>query len=134
MSEFQEKLKEAIGVATEALKNEPETLVETLPDIMYITDVSEEMEADKGERFYGAAPDRDDLVGGDGEEVVGIYKLIAVQIVERVDKVRTLGTEFAPPGAKELDIDLGKGGVSVAGEPAEIEGVGFASMFVGDDD
>lgn len=124
-----ETLREALGQAVKALKKEPETLVEALPDIMYVADVSEEVECEDDDRFYGASPDRDDLVGSGGASLVGIYKLIAVQQLEKYEKVRVTGTEFTAPGSKVLDIDLGKGGASMAGDSNQIESVGFDAVF-----
>jgi len=107
-------------------------LGDTLPDIIYITDCSGEMECGEGERFFEASEERDDLVGCGETASVGIYKLIATQRVEKSEKTKTLGTDFVPPQEKELNIDLGKGGITVAGESADIGGVGFAAVILDD--
>jgi hypothetical protein len=120
-------LKEAIEKGVKELHQE---LGDTLPDIIYITDCTEEMGCEEGERFFGASEKRDDLVGCGETASVGIYKLIATQRVKKVEKTKTLGTDFVPPQETELNIELGKGGITVAGEAAEIDGVGFAAVFV----
>jgi hypothetical protein len=94
-----------------------ETLVAALPDVMYISDASEEVQCEDDERFFGASEKREDLVGFGGVTLVGIYKLVAVQQVEKVEKVKVLGTEFISPGTTNMEIDLGTGGASVAGDP-----------------
>jgi hypothetical protein len=94
-------LRSAIGKAIEAMKETPEGLMEELPSVMYIADVSEDYEVeDEDDRVYGAAETRDDLVGSGRNAVVGVYKLIAVQRIAKRETVQTLETETASGWAR----------------------------------